>query len=110
MEENLVCEACNGSGFDEVEGRIEVCNSCFGLGYIRGKYEQKPLSEDKLKIKRAFVATFIALTMFYGAFSYAFIRFTIGPVETLIILLTGHLTAISFLVGYILHRAVAEIK
>lgn len=107
--ENLVCDSCNGTGFTETDGRIDVCDSCFGLGYVRERYVPTPLSENKLKIKRAFVATFIALTIFYGVFSYTFIRLSLGPVQTLAILLTGHLAAISFLVFYILHRAVAEI-
>lgn len=109
MVEDIVCEACNGTGVRDVEGRLDVCDSCYGLGYVRERYVPTPLSENKLKIKRAFIATFIALAIFYGAFSYSVIRLSLGPVQSLVILISGHLTAISFLVFYILHRAMVEV-
>ncbi len=109
LEEDLVCERCNGTGniLDET-GRLDVCDMCFGLGHVREVYNPPPLSESKIKLKRAFLYTFIALTVYYAAFSYSFIRFSFGPVETLIILLIGHITAVSFLVFYILFRAVRD--
>lgn len=110
MIEELVCESCNGTGFIMVDGRTDFCDSCYGLGYVKERYMPTALSENKMKIKRAFIATFISLAIFYGAFSYSFIRLSLGPVQTLVILLTGHLLAISFLVFYILHRAVVELR
>lgn len=105
----MVCEACNGTGFvNDPAGRPDVCNSCYGLGYVRGTYKPVPLSENKMKIRRAFIFTFLALAVYYGAFSYGFIRYSFGPITTLIILLIGHITAVSFLVFYILFRAVHD--
>lgn len=109
LEEELVCDKCNGVGsiMDET-GRTDVCDKCFGLGFVKEVYIPKPLSESKLKVKRAIIYTFIALTVYYGAFSYSFIRYSLTPVQTLIILLVGHITAVSFLVFYILFTAVKE--
>ncbi len=109
MEEDLICERCNGTGsiMDET-GRLDVCDKCFGLGHVREVYRPLPLSDSKVKLKRAVLYTFIALAIYYSAFSYSFIRYSFGPVETLIILLVGHITAVSFLVFYILFRAVKD--
>lgn len=109
LEEELVCDKCNGVGtiLDDT-GRLDVCSKCFGLGYVKEVYRPAPLSETKVKLKRAVIYTFIALTIYYAAFSYTFIRYSLTPMDTLIILMIGHITAVSFLVFYILFRAVKE--
>ncbi len=109
LEEELICDRCNGIGsiLDDT-GREDVCDKCFGLGYVKEVYTPPPLSESKLKLKRAIIYTFLALTVYYAAFSYSFIEFALTPVETLIILLAGHFAAVSFLVFYILIVAVRE--
>lgn len=109
MEEELVCQDCNGLGkiIDE-EGRGDICETCYGLGYVKGVYRPKPLSGGKLKVRHALVATFGGLGIFYAAFMYAFIRYSFGPILTLAILLAGHLIAVTFLVLYILYRAMHD--
>ena len=109
LEEDLVCDSCNGAGsiLDET-GRTDVCDKCFGLGYVREVYTPPPLSKSKLRLKRAIIYTFLGLTVYYGAFSYSFIEYSLTPIQTLVILLAGHFAAVSFLVFYILIVAVKE--
>lgn len=109
LEEELICDKCNGTGsiLDET-GRKDVCNKCFGLGSVKEVYTPPPLSESKAKLKRAIIYTFLVLTVYYAAFSYAFIEYSLTPVQTLIILLAGHFAAVTFLVFYILLVAVRE--
>lgn len=79
-----------------------------GLGYVKGVYDPGPLSPTKTKIKRAFMFTFIALAIYYAGFTYSFIHFSLGPVKALIILLIGHMAAVTFLVFYLLSRSIRD--
>ncbi len=109
MEEDLVCQACNGIGrVVDKEGRSDVCGSCYGLGYVRGIYLTKPLSRSKVALKRALLGTFGGLGIFYAVFLFALIKYSFGPILTLAVLLAGHLVAVTFLVLYILYRAARD--
>ena len=109
MEEDLVCQACNGLGrIVGKDGRADICESCYGLGYVKGIYNSKPLSRSKVRLKRALVGTFGGLGIFYAIFLFALIKYSFGPVLTLAVLLAGHLVAVTFLVLYILYRALHD--
>lgn len=111
MEEELVCEKCNGVGTAvDSSGHADVCDKCFGLGYVKEVYRPGPLSNTKIKLKKAVIYTFIALTIYYAGFSYSFIEYSLTPLQTLIILLIGHISAVSFLIFYVLFLAVKEVK
>lgn len=105
----MVCDACNGVGYTiDDDGRKDVCDACLGLGYVKEVYRKKPLTDSKAKIKKAFIYTFVALFIFYGVFLYGLIMYSYGPVTTLLILLVGHMIAVTFLVSYVLFRAVHD--
>lgn len=109
MEEELVCDICNGSGsITDSTGHMDVCGNCFGLGYVKEVYRPPPLSDTKRKLKKALVYTFVALSIYYALFSYSFLTYSLTTAEILIILMTGHLAAVSFLVFYILFKAARE--
>lgn len=109
LEEELVCDKCNGVGaITDESGRRDICDKCFGLGHVREVYSPPPLTDTKLRLKRALIYTFLALAVYYAAFVYSFVSFSLTPVETLIILMVGHVTAVSFLVFYILFTAIKE--
>lgn len=105
----MVCQECNGLGkITDDQGKADICEGCYGLGYVRGVYRPKPLSGGKLKIRHALVGTFGGLGVFYAVFMYTFVRYSFGPVLTLAVLLAGHLIAVKFLVLYILYRAMHD--
>ncbi len=109
MEEDLVCQRCNGLGrVRDHDGRTDVCDTCYGLGYVREVYAPEPLSRSKIRLKRALIGTFGGLGLFYAVFLFALIRYSIGPIMTLAVLLAGHLVAVTFLVLYIIYRAVHD--
>ncbi len=109
MEEDLVCQECNGLGkIIDQDGRADICNNCYGLGYIRGIYRPGPLSPSKIKLKHALVGTMGGLGIFYAVFFYVLFRYSIGPMISLAVLLAGHLVAITFLVLYIMYRAMHD--
>lgn len=109
MEEDLICGTCNGTGhIVEEDGRLDVCSECMGLGTVKGIYRPGPLSPTKIKIRRAFILTFLALAVYYALFTYSFIRFSLTPVATIIILLVGHMAAVTFLVAFLLSRSIRE--
>ncbi len=109
LEEDLVCQECNGLGkIIDHDGRADICDGCYGLGYVRGVYRAKPLSRSKVKLRRALLGTFGGLGVFYAVFLFFLIRYSIGPVITLAVLLAGHLVAVTFLVLYILYRAMHD--
>ncbi len=109
MEEDLVCQTCNGLGrIVDNNGKADICESCYGLGYVKGVYHSKPLSGSKLRLKRALVGTFGGLGIFYAIFLMALIKYSFGPILTLTVLLAGHLVAVTFLVFYILYRALHD--
>lgn len=109
LEEDLVCQECNGLGkIISQDGRADLCESCYGLGYVRGIYSPEPLSPSKIRLRRALAGTFGGLGVFYAIFLYALIKYSLGPIVTLAVLLAGHLAAVTFLVLYIMYRAMHD--
>lgn len=105
----MVCQECNGLGkIIDQDGRADVCDSCYGLGYVKGIYNPKPLSLSKIRIRRALIGTFGGLGVFYAVFLFTLIRYNLGTIITLAVLLAGHLVAVTFLVLYILYRAMHD--
>lgn len=107
MEQELICEKCNGTGFSvDSSGHTEVCSKCYGLGTYRTSDPMPPLSKSKKNIRRVLIYTMLALGIYYGIFFYYYIGGFISVSYAIIILLAGHFVAITFIVLYILFSSV----
>ena len=107
MEQELICGVCNGTGYTvDSSERKDVCDTCYGLGSVKGVQESVPLSPSKRRIKRALIYTFTFLFIYYGIFFYSYVRFHLGPTATIIILLIGHFVAVIYIVAFVLFSSV----
>ncbi len=61
---NYLCENCRGSGYvTDPDGHLDVCDKCWGLGYIVAREEPKPKVEGPEKqIKRNSMYVMLAIT------------------------------------------------
>ncbi len=103
MERELICEKCNGTGYVlDGSGKQDVCPRCFGLGTYKTSEPLPPLSRSKKDIRKMLIYTLAGLGIYYSVFFYYFIEGYLSVTEAIIILITGHAVAITFIVIYIL--------
>jgi len=105
-KEEVVCETCSGTGFiTDSNGHRDVCPVCMGLGTTVENVEKRPLIKSKSDLRKNVVWTLIALSIFYVVFFFFYIRGDFGIFATVIILISGHMAAITYIVGYMIIKA-----
>jgi len=103
VEREFICDRCNGTGYVlDSSGKQDVCPKCFGLGTYRSSEPLPPLSRSKRDIKKVLIYTLLGMGFYYAVFFYYFIGGYLSVTEAIIILLTGHAVAITFIVLYVL--------
>ncbi len=105
-KEEIVCEQCSGTGFVlDSSGHSDVCPACFGLGTTLETKEKRPLTKSKSGLRKNVVWTLIGLSIFYAVFFFFYIRGDLGIFATVVILISGHMAAISYIVGYMILKS-----
>ena len=109
-KEEVICERCNGTGFiTDEKSHQDVCPVCLGLGTIIQNKEKITLTRSKSGLKKNVIWTLIALSIYYVIFFFFYIQGDLNILVTVVILIAGHMAAISYIVGYMIIKSLPRL-